>query len=456
MSDFEDRLRRALHEYVAEPGPVEITDRIEARIRQRQLRKRRAGWGAFGVGLAALLVIGLVAFIGGSSPTVHLNTSPAPILGQVASPVVPPAPGSTGVDVLDLTWISPSDGWLLGTPQTCTQPDCPALILTTNDGGQTWHEAPAPALTCSQAGANLCPTSDIGGIRFATTHVGYLYGGVDGNKFFSTTDGGLTWVEQSGTQVLGLEAMDATAIRVVDAGTGCPGPCRVQVEEAPIGTSSWNVVLSKVNVAGRLSGVQLARQSGGNVYLAAYGDPAAGSGDQHAALYVSHDGGATWRDEADPCAGIDAGAANAGAAKTEVDAVNMASAPNGTVAVDCAARDGSGKAFVVVSTDAGQTFGPPQVAPVGEAFSVASPTSLFLTAGNTLEASFDGGAHWSAVATDPTASSLGSAFPSPQSSQVARFLGFESATTGRWVDQDQTVWTTTDGGHTWSPHAVSS
>jgi len=454
VADFEDRLRRALHEYVAEPpAPVELTDRIEARIRKRQ-RQRRAGWGAFTVAVAALAVIGLIALVGGSTPTVHVVVTPAPVLGQVASPAVPPAPGSTGVDVLDLTWISPNDGWLLGTAQQCTQPDCPALVLTTNDGGQTWHEAPAPSLSCPQTAGALCPMDEISGIRFVTTRVGYLYGGQYGTQFFMTTDGGLTWVLQHGSPVLALEAVDGTALRVTDLGTGCPGPCNVQVEEAPVGSSSWKVVLGKVGTGsptGTLSRVQLARQSGGDAYLAVYGDPASGAAaNQHAALYVSHDGGTTWQDKPDPCAG-----SAATPPATEIDAVAMASAPNGTLALLCAARGNSGD-FVIVSTDAGQTFGRPLPAPAAEALTVASPTSLFLSVGKTLEASFDGGAHWSTVATDPTAGSLGSAFPAPQADQVAPFLGFESATAGRWVDADQTVWTTTDGGHTWTHQAVAS
>ncbi|MGH2719079.1 MAG: hypothetical protein ACRDJU_10915 [Actinomycetota bacterium] len=456
MSEFEDRLRRALHEYVDEPGPVELTNRIDDRIRQRHQRRRRAGWGSLGVAVAALLVIGLIAFVGGSDQTLHVVVPPAGGGGTVASPVVPPSPGSTGVDVLDLTWISPTDGWLLGTPAQCSQPGCPALILTTNDGGQSWHEAAAPALACTQAAGDLCPVDDIGGIRFATTQVGYLYGGQYGTQFYMTTDGGLTWVQQTGPQVLALEAMDGTAIRVIDAGTGCPGPCSVQVEEAPAGSSTWKVVLGKVlpgSATGSVSRVQLARQSGGDVYLAVYGNPASGAGNQEASLYVSHDGGATWSDKPDPCAASAGGAATP--ASGEVDAIQMSSAPNGTLAMLCAVRD-SGQDSVAVSTDGGETFGPRQQAPQGEAFGVASPATLFVSSGTTLQASFDGGAHWATVATDPNGTSLGTAFPAAQAGGVSPFLGFESATTGRWADEDQTVWTTNDGGHTWTPSPVSS
>jgi photosystem II stability/assembly factor-like uncharacterized protein len=54
----------------------------------------------------------------------------------------------------------------------------------------------------------------------------------------------------------------------------------------------------------------------------------------------------------------------------------------------------------------------------------------------------DGGRHWQVVQTTKI----------PPSSYSPGFLGFENATTGRWVSpaDPSTVWTTTDAGATWT------
>ena len=57
----------------------------------------------------------------------------------------------------------------------------------------------------------------------------------------------------------------------------------------------------------------------------------------------------------------------------------------------------------------------------------------------TLSISTDEGGSWSTAAIDHVNLSLaplGASF----------YLGFEDATTGRWVGDDRTIWTTTNGG----------
>ena len=66
----------------------------------------------------------------------------------------------------------------------------------------------------------------------------------------------------------------------------------------------------------------------------------------------------------------------------------------------------------------------------------------------TLFTSTDAGEQWSTVATDQV--DLGS---SPLG--VSLWLGFEDAMTGRWVGDDQTIWTTTDGGTDWTAQAFA-
>jgi len=61
----------------------------------------------------------------------------------------------------------------------------------------------------------------------------------------------------------------------------------------------------------------------------------------------------------------------------------------------------------------------------------------------TLSLSTYGGREWMTAATD----SVNLDF-APLGGSL--YLGFEDATTGRWVGDDQEIWTTTDGGSSWT------
>jgi photosystem II stability/assembly factor-like uncharacterized protein len=85
--------------------------------------------------------------------------------------------------------------------------------------------------------------------------------------------------------------------------------------------------------------------------------------------------------------------------------------------------------------------GPPPGSDVG-------PASGTLLAAETLSVSTDGGSDWETAATDQVnldAAPLGTSL----------WLGFEDATTGRWVGDDQTIWTTTDGGTDWTSRSFA-
>jgi photosystem II stability/assembly factor-like uncharacterized protein len=62
---------------------------------------------------------------------------------------------------------------------------------------------------------------------------------------------------------------------------------------------------------------------------------------------------------------------------------------------------------------------------------------------SSLSVSTDGGLDWATATTDQvnlSAAPLGASL----------YLGFEDAMTGRWVGDDQTILTTTDGGTNWT------
>jgi hypothetical protein len=111
----------------------------------------------------------------------------------------------------------------------------------------------------------------------------------------------------------------------------------------------------------------------------------------------------------------------------------------------------SGSGFIIVSTNAGATYGSREPIPRGfTQLAAASATVLVVgDANNTggpgpipyeLLHSSDGGQQWQTVVDQQA---VASAVP-------PSFLGFESVADGRWICPDSVLWTTTDSGATWS------
>ncbi len=118
----------------------------------------------------------------------------------------------------------------------------------------------------------------------------------------------------------------------------------------------------------------------------------------------------------------------------------------------CTPRGPGEAGFVVVSADAGATFGPHRfgllstVPAGGEAVvAVAAPTGPRLVAVVLADGTYrivvsnDAGADWSVTHSEPAAGRGGG------------YLGFEDATTGRPVLDPSVILTTTDGGGHWAP-----
>lgn len=343
----------------------------------------------------------------GSGPATSQATEPsAPTPSQVSSQARVAGPTGGPVPrafrVADLTFVSPDDGWALGTAQCFTDATrrCPAL-LRTHDGGSSWDSIPNPPPSAGQ-------------IRFANQDVGYAYGV---SALFMTVDGGADWLPQRGAAV-SLEVANGTVLRVDPNGT---------VQSSEVGTDAWREV---VLPGGAQQATDL-RRAVHNVFVRAR--PA---GATAAHLYVSVDDGASWADRANPCRMARPGSAP--------DIADIAAGADGSVTLVCAAFSGTGQDFLVTSDDGGQTFGPafanPQIAP-GEAVAGADGTTLFYAA-DALYRSSDGGSHWVRVCSDATTGR-----------GTASFLGFQTTAAGRWVSGDgSTIWTTRDAGQRWQPH----
>lgn len=442
MSDLEERLRAELHRRAeSAPGGTLLAERIIAAARTQPRPVGRRSWPTWTLplltaGAVAAIVTGVFVGVsqirtdgapapalshGGTfSPSVQ-RTSPAPTPTQSAtvSPSTPPtnnpppdnAVGLTNFVATDLTFYGTHDGWALGTADCIKSAGtCPAMVRTT-DGGKTWHSMTQPP-------------GGVTGLRFATPAIGYAF---SDSVFEMTTNGGQSWTVQPGGGALALETLHGNVVRLVSPHSGCPGPCAVRAEFAPVGTSAWTVAdFGPVDQS-----VQLVR-SDADVYILATRNWAGGA-PARSTLYVSTDNGVHWTEHGEPCPQTGG----------EVDSHSVAASPGGTVTVSCVPREAA-PAFVAVSTDAGNHFTKrPGTVPWGAAGAVVGdPRTVLLDVGTGAYRSTDGGASWQRIA---------------QITGEVTFAGFESATLGRIVtDGGRTIWTTTDAGRHWTPFTFSS
>jgi len=378
-----------------------------------------------------------------TSPSVS-PTSALPPGKDYATPT--PIPASAGPYILDLTWVSGSMGWALAAVP-CAGQLCPAVAETTN-GGVTWQGLPSPPVSlyaiaapqgdCEQG--NPC----VSHIRFATSKIGYLFG----PGLFMTVDGGESWQEVTSPPVETLEAAGGNVFRVVYDHLGCPGPCNRTVEEAPAGSDAWRTLLQipgqlQIPNAGALDTATLILQGSQTIYFPIYGNPT--GGEPFTTLFRSLDGGQTWQLLPDPCVSTTVLADSA---------ISFTAAPGGYLAALCYPNNQPEAMTVVTSDNSGSSWGPQLAVPGSSWGLIASPSPGTLVVGPapgsgggpatlTLSVSTDGGLDWGTAATDQVNLSeapLG----------VSLWLGFEDATSGRWVGDDQTIWITTDGGTDWT------
>ena len=240
-----------------------------------------------------------------------------------------------------------------------------------------------------------------------------------------TTDGGHTWTQHGTDSTDALEVTDGKVLRVTHPGIfGCPG-CVYSVQTAPVGSTTWHSLGSPTSVVGDSAILAVA---GTDLYVGAIGHTAGGAEDAHTQFARSSDLGTHWSTFVDPCTVTPSG--------DEADASAIAAAPGGYLVVACTPRVPNEAAFIVVSADAGATFGPHRfgllttVSPGGEfATAVAAATGqrmAVLVSGNgtfSIAVTNDAGIDWTVTHSEPI----------PGTNAGANFLGFEDATTGRAV-----------------------
>jgi hypothetical protein len=173
---------------------------------------------SFAIGLAAALSFAAPAGAAGAAPA--SNSAPQPVRAQ------------------SLSWVSPQDGFALGTA-ACGQADC-TQALGTSDGGRTWT-----ALGAIGAPITLEQPSGVTEVRFADE----LHGWAFDPALWRTGDGGLTWTKErtpGGRAVLALAADAQVAYAVVSGCrfgqplSNCTHPTTLW--RAAPGQSSWSRV----------------------------------------------------------------------------------------------------------------------------------------------------------------------------------------------------------------------
>jgi hypothetical protein len=391
--------------------------------------------------------------VGATTTTTTANANTTSTTSTTTAGTPPPTttvsaggPLPTGFTVTDLTWVSDTQGWALGTAP-CAQAPCTSVVHTL-DGGQTWAGLPAPKAYLDRdpvvSGTPPCSATVacVDGIRFANATTGYAFGI---SSLWLTTDGGHTWTERSTTPTDALEVDGDMVVRITHSSTESPPGIPYQMQATTVGSTTWHALPAP---ALNGDGAELAVQ-GPNLYEAIVQNPAGGADDEHPLFARSTDSGAQWSSFADPCGVTPSG--------NEADATAISAAPGGVLAVGCTARTSGEAGFAVVSADAGAIFGPHKgnllssVAPDEYVAQISAATGQRLavlvvdTASSTGEitVSNDAGDDWTVTQTSPSAGGA--------DGMGSLFLGFEDATTGRAVIMPNTVLTTTDGGGHWAP-----
>jgi photosystem II stability/assembly factor-like uncharacterized protein len=301
--------------------------------------------------------------------------------------------GVTGFRAIDTTYIGTDKIWALGRA-ACAQGTCLTLMRTT-DSGITWRRVSVPAVGATS-------------IRFANPQTGFIFGG---DVLERTTDGGAHWSPESGGAEA-LETLDSTVIKVSRDNVACSASCLYNVSYAQLGSSGWTQ--STVPFIRGYS-VQLMRTHGVSYLIVRTSNPA--SAEQQGQLYQSTDGGAFWR-RSSGCPNLIGGSV----------------ASDGTLDLLCGAD-------ILVDAHTPSAHRIPQPTGTSATITAVDAHTLIVVADRLLR--LTGGVQL-ATALDQTP--VGDLGPP----------GFQNGQVGRWINDDgRSLWTTTDGGATWSGAAFS-
>jgi hypothetical protein len=350
----------------------------------------------------------------------------------------PPPPMPAGFQPAAVTFVSPSDGWVLGTAP-CAAGSCLSLART-YDAGHTWSPVQAPAAG-SVAGVMPVDMS----VRFADVRDGWVYvtnpsAGPGSSRLWATHDWGESWHQVqlfAGGTIEGLEAADHLVQLAVPSETDGS----IHLEASPVGVDDWTDVHTGVGSgAGPVPSGELVLQGTSGWLL---------QNDRTVVGGVRSTGAGRWSAWTPPCTKANGSAALAASSSTDLVAVcneglwgRPGNLPPGKWSPPY-------PQWIFRSTDGGASF--QAVKPLPAGFSASAVTTspspaTVVVAGSTggkaaMLASFDGGLTWQ------------SAYRGSGSADW-KDLGFTTTEQGVAVDagpSGSVLLMTRDSGRSWQP-----
>lgn len=365
-----------------------------------------------------------------ATTTTPASTTTTTVPGAAAGPVPP------GFQPQSVTFVSTQAGWVLG-GAPCSSPPCTSVIRT-DDGGRSWVGINAPRVALA---ASPSQGTGVSRLVFADQLNGWAFG----PALWSTHDGGRTWepVDLPGAgpaaKVVSLATSGgrAVALALMPAQAG-GGQGVAQLYTTPVGRDGWQPVAN----------VSAPTYSAGQVVLhgqAGWVTIDTGSTGPH---YWATTGGTTFTPQSPtPC-------------QQEQSPSQLAASSPTDLVLGCGRQGGLGRQVkeVYVSTNGGASFRATAAPPAEgdlEAVAEAIPSVLVVGASSGasyLYASFDGGQSWQTVVSDSSAGGapwhdLG--FTTATQGVVVEGYPPE-ATSGTASTPPSRLLATTDGGHTWA------
>jgi photosystem II stability/assembly factor-like uncharacterized protein len=309
-----------------------------------------------------------------------------------------------------VTFVSPQDGWVLGTVGTSL------ALARTQDGGTTWTSVTPPP-----TGLFFEPGSvGVSGIRFADQQDGWAYG----SQLWATHDGGGSWTQislpglTSGGGMAPIEGLETAAGMVYAVYFG---PAGFQLASSPVASDAWTVSPTEVSTgAGPVPSAQLILQGSAGWVIA---------NDRLVVGGARLESGA-WSPWTPPCTNVGGPATLAASSSEDL----FAACDQGVWGVEPTIEE---RAYT--STDGGASF--TELATVlpapCDALASCSPSVAAAGCGSDLVATFNGGGSWSTV------------YAGAANTAIA-YAGFTTPNQGVAITGPGTLLMTYDGGHTWA------
>lgn len=447
--DLETRLRAYLTRGAEHPAPRGLDERLLTTA-----SPARSRWAPqlFAAAAVVLLAIGVgLAFENLRSQKnagVHLSPTPTPQPSVTASatptetpkpsptPSQTPQPTPSGYPLLtpaSMRMIDARTGWAAGTTTD--------RILRTTDGGAHWAEV---GPRTARAGTWTPFFLDANNAWFASS----TQPGGSTSDFsvavYRTADGGRSW--QPLSTILpdqgwprALDFVDRQhGWLMIDLGSGA-GSQGVAIYATSNGGATW-AKLSEADNSGAPGHLPVQCSKSAPVFLNTSTGwlPGACNAGGRPFLLVTRDGGRTWNDT-----GLSVPASFGGVCMCEIDGFRFVDARNGSFVLNGTGVDSQSHVYLYATHDGGATWRSqpmPRVSMVMAYFVSANQGFALDAKTNTIHATGDGGANWSARGLVP-------------SSHGPMAIDFVDANVG-WVmgsePQGETLIKTTNGGQSWS------